>query len=183
MEAKQRSHFFPSFYIIITYWAFSALTIVMRLSKVRPVLFYCVAVDTLSIDSEIDDSFLHYQSSIGDLNGIFAQESRDVVVITLMSFELEFRLHESEQISVTLYLAGDPALFKFDLIFVAFDPKFPSRIFQLDSIAMALEGEVDLRGVDGDGAFTGFQYKSSGSQAGEVDDRMVRVYFLFILHL
>jgi hypothetical protein len=82
-----------------------------------------------------------------------------------------------------LYLTGNPALFYLDLIFVALEVELAGGVLELDAIAMALDDEVDLGGVDGDGAFAGFEEESSWPAPREVDDGMVGVHFLFILHL
>lgn len=142
-----------------------------------------MGVDTLGIDAVVDDSFLHEQPAVSHLSWIFSQKSRDVVAVALVSFELELRLYECEQIAVSLYLTGDPALFDFDLVFVAFEVEFARGVLELDAIAMALDDEVDLGGIDGDGALAGFEEEGSGPAPGEVDDGMIGVHFLFILHL
>jgi UDP-N-acetylglucosamine:LPS N-acetylglucosamine transferase len=55
-----------------------------------------MGVDPLGIDTVVNDTFLHEQPAVGHLSWIFAQKSRDVVAVALMSLELKLGLNERE---------------------------------------------------------------------------------------
>lgn len=55
------------------------------------------------------------------MEGVLAENSRDEVVCALVLAQLEFGVYQGEQVSVAVYLAGQPTLLYFELVLTALE--------------------------------------------------------------
>ena len=182
MEAEKGGYLISLVDIVVADGALAHLAVVFGSQQVGPVLFDGVGIDSLGVDSKIDESLLHDHSAIGKVGWILSQKPWYKIAIALILFELKFRLYECKNITISFDLASNPTFSDFNLILFPLYFNNSTRIFNFDSITITPNDKIELGSVNGDSRFVGYQYYFFCSLVRDINDGMGRMNFLYILH-